>query len=73
MISYSKHASEDTVKDFILAVKSIAGVNLTSRDERMMESILTAEKVTGGGIEITFTPRKVAMANREFSAQYSRR
>lgn len=72
MISYAKHASEDTVKDFILAAKSIAGVNLTPRDERMLESYLVARKVTGG-IEITFTPRKVAMTSRDFSAQYSRR
>ena len=73
MTRYAKHASEDTVKDFILAVKSVFGVNLTPRDERMITSILTAEKVTDGGIEITFTPRKVTMENREFSAQYSRR
>lgn len=73
MTNYVKHASEDTVKDFILAVKSIVGVNLTPRDERMLGIFLTAEKITNGGIEIAFAPRKVAMASRDFSAQYSRR
>lgn len=66
-------ASEEAVRDFILAAKSIVGVNLTPRDERMLETYLIARKVTGGGIEVTFTPRKVAMANRDFSAEYSRR
>lgn len=66
-------ASEDTVKDFILAAKSIAGVNLTTRDESMLKRILTSEKVTNGGIEITFTECKVAIDSRDFSTQYGRR
>lgn len=66
-------ASEDTVKDFILAAKSITGVNLTPRDESMLKRILTSEKVTNGGIEITFTESKVAVDSRDFSTQYGRR
>lgn len=73
MTNYSDHASEDTVKGFILAAKSISGVNLTPRDERMLKSYLVARKITDGGIEITFTASKVAMDSRDFSTQYGRR
>ena len=66
-------ASEDTVKDFILVAKSIAGVNLTPKDESMLKTILTSEKVTNGGIEITFTECKVAVDSCDFSTQYGRR
>lgn len=73
MTNYMEHASESTVTDFIFVAKHVAGVNLTPRDEFMLKSILTAEKVTNGGIEIVFTPRKVAMARRDFEAHYIRR
>ena len=73
MTNLMKHASEDTVKDFIRAAKSIVGTNISAHDELMLKSILTAEKVTDGGIEITFTPCKVAVASHNFEAQFSRR
>lgn len=73
MTSLMKHASEDAVNDFILAAKSIVGTNISAHDELMLKSILTAEKVTGGGVEVTFTPRKVAVVSQNFEAQFSRR
>ena len=68
-----KYVSEDTVKDFILAAKSVIGTNISTHDELMLKSILISEKDTGGGIEVTFTPRKVTVASQDFEAQYSRR
>lgn len=69
----TKLASEDTVNDFVLAAKSIAGTNISAHDELMLKSILADEKVTGGGIEVTFIPRKITVASQDFEAQYSRR
>lgn len=73
MTNYSKRASESTVEDFILIAKSIPGVNFTPRDEVMLRGILTAEKITDGGIEVVFTDRTVVVASREINARYSRR
>ena len=73
MTGSEKHASKNTVKDFILAAKCIAGVNLTPREERMLEVVLVSEKITDGGIEVTFTERKITVASRDVRATYHRR
>lgn len=73
MIEFEKRASENTVKGFIAAAKSIAGTNISARDEATLSGYLTARLVTGKGIEVTITPRKVAAQSSEFSASYSRR
>ena len=78
MLEYKDHLSEDSVEDFITAVKIIAknaggSIRITDRDENLMRSYLTSQRIDGKGILMCVAPRRAGIRSSRFEASWSRR
>lgn len=78
MLEYKDHLSEDSVEDFIKAVKIIAknaggSIRITDRDENLMRSYLTSQRIDGKGILVCVAPRRVDIRSGRFETSWSRR
>lgn len=78
MLEYKNHLSEASVEDFIKAVKIVAknaggSIRITERDENMMRSYLTSQRVDGKGILVCVAPRRAGIRSSRFETSWSRR
>lgn len=78
MLEYKNHLSEASVEDFIEAVKIVAkeaggSIRITDRDERLMRSYLTSQRVDGTGILVCVASRRADIRSSRFEACWSRR
>lgn len=78
MLEYKNHLSEASVEDFIKAVRIVAenaggSIRITDRDEHLMRSYLTSQRVDGKGILVCVAPRRGDIRSSQFGASWSRR
>ena len=78
MLEYENHLSEASVEDFIKAAKIIVNesggsIRITDRDENMMRSYLTSQRIDGKGILVCVCPRHAGIKSSRFEASWSRR
>lgn len=78
MLEYKNHMSEASVEDFIKAVKIVAenaggSIRITDRDENLMRSYLTSQRIDGKGIMVCVAPRCADIRSSRFEASWSRR
>lgn len=78
MLEYKDHLSEASVEDFIKAVKIVAknaggSIRITDRDENLMRSYLTSQRIDGKGILVCVAPRRADIRSRRFETSWSRR
>lgn len=77
-MEYKNHLSETSVEDFIKAVKIVAendggSIRITDRDENMIRSYLTSQRIDGKGILVCVAPRRAGIRSIRFEASWSRR
>lgn len=78
MLEYKDHLSEASVEDFIKAVKIVAkntggSIRITDRDENLMRSYLTSQRIDGKGILVCVAPRRAGIRSGRFETSWSRR
>lgn len=78
MLDYKTHLSETSVEDFIEAVKIVTdniggSIRITGRDENIMRSYLTSQRIDGKGILVCVAPRRAGIKSSRFEASWSRR
>ena len=78
MLEDKDHLSEASVEDFIKAVKIVAknaggSIMITDRDENLMRSYLTSQRIDGKGILVCVAPRRAGIRSSRFETSWSRR